>query len=118
MHKKDNKVLLTYSAEIPYQPVQPLREDIVNDILAKVRSDAIRIEEKFKKYLSEKEVKFEVKSEFSHPGEYIITVAKDSNASMIVMGTRGMGTLRRTILGSVSDYVIHHAHCPVVVVKH
>ena len=36
---------------------------------------------------------------------------------MIVMGTRGLGTVRRTILGSVSDYVLHHAHCPVIICK-
>ncbi len=33
------------------------------------------------------------------------------------MGTRGMGTIRRTLLGSVSDYVVHHAHCPVTVCR-
>lgn len=31
------------------------------------------------------------------------------------MGSRGLGTIRRTILGSVSDYVVHHANVPVVV---
>ena len=36
---------------------------------------------------------------------------------MIVTGTRGMGKVRRTILGSVSDYLVHHAHCPVVVCR-
>ena len=35
---------------------------------------------------------------------------------LIVVGSRGMGTVRRTILGSTSDYIIHHAHVPVVVV--
>lgn len=35
---------------------------------------------------------------------------------MIVMGSRGIGTIRRTFLGSVSDYCVHHAHIPVAVV--
>ena len=51
------------------------------------------------------------------PGSVIVNVASEEGAGMIIMGTRGMGTLRRTILGSVSDYVVHHAHCPVVVCR-
>ena len=51
-----------------------------------------------------------------HPGEHICKVAKKESAALIVCGSRGMGTVRRTILGSTSDYIIHHAHCPVVVV--
>jgi len=31
------------------------------------------------------------------------------------MGRRGQGKLRRTVLGSVSDFVIHHIHCPIIV---
>jgi len=44
-----------------------------------------------------------------------VTVATREKADYIVIGTRGLGKLRRTIMGSVSDYVVHHAHCPVVV---
>ena len=47
------------------------------------------------------------------PGHVLVQAAQDEKATMIVMGTRGMDTVRRTILGSVSDYVVHHAHCPV-----
>ena len=50
------------------------------------------------------------------PGEIICKQAKEQGASFIVVGSRGTGTIRRTILGSVSDYVLHHAHMPVVVV--
>ena len=35
---------------------------------------------------------------------------------MIVMGSRGIGNIRRTILGSVSDYTVHHADVPVTIV--
>lgn len=36
---------------------------------------------------------------------------------MIITGTRGMGKMRRTILGSVSDYLVNHALCPVMVCR-
>jgi nucleotide-binding universal stress UspA family protein len=49
------------------------------------------------------------------PGSAILQIAAEENASMIVMGTRGKGMLRRTILGSVSDYVLHHAKIPVII---
>ena len=52
------------------------------------------------------------------PGEQIVRIAEEENADMIVTGTRGMGKVRRTILGSVSDYLVHHAHCPVVVCRY
>lgn len=55
-------------------------------------------------------------SQVGPPGHVIVSSADNLNASMIVMGTRGMGLLRRTILGSVSDYVIHHTKVPVTVV--
>lgn len=50
------------------------------------------------------------------PGESIVAAAEAEGADIIVMGTRGLGKVGRLILGSVSDAVIRHAHCPVVVV--
>lgn len=49
-------------------------------------------------------------------GHTICQVAKDNHASSIIIGQRGLGAIRRTLLGSVSDYVIHHAHIPTIVV--
>ena len=51
-------------------------------------------------------------------GYRLCHIAHDKGVNMIVMGTRGLGTVRRTILGSVSDYVLHHAHCPVIICRH
>jgi nucleotide-binding universal stress UspA family protein len=47
----------------------------------------------------------------------IVRVAEEIRAGLIVMGSRGMGGVRRALMGSVSDSVIRHAHCPVLVVR-
>lgn len=52
------------------------------------------------------------------PGEVICKLAAEEGAALIVVGTRGLGKIRRTIMGSVSDYVIHHSHVPVLVCRH
>lgn len=52
-----------------------------------------------------------------NPGVGICQVAKDEDASLIVTGSRGLGKIRRTILGSVSEYVLHHSTIPVVICK-
>ena len=51
------------------------------------------------------------------PGEVICNIAEEESAVMIITGTRGMGKVRRTILGSVSDFLVNHAVCPVMVCR-
>ncbi len=48
-------------------------------------------------------------------GEALCAVALARAADAIVVGSRGRGGLRRAVLGSVSDYVVRKAPCPVVV---
>jgi nucleotide-binding universal stress UspA family protein len=47
----------------------------------------------------------------------IVKVAEEVRAGLIVMGSRGIGGVRRTLMGSVSDAVVRHAHCPVLIVR-
>jgi nucleotide-binding universal stress UspA family protein len=47
----------------------------------------------------------------------IIHLAEELGAGLIVMGSRGLGGVRRALMGSVSDSVVRHAHCPVMIVR-
>src|SRR3712207_6632749 len=49
--------------------------------------------------------------------EEIVELAQSIEAGMIVMGSRGQGRIRRALLGSVSESVVRHAHCPVTIVR-
>ena len=48
--------------------------------------------------------------------ESILNIAKNCQADLIVRGTRGHGTLKGLLVGSISRKVIHHSSCPVMVV--
>jgi len=47
----------------------------------------------------------------------LVALAEEIGADLIVMGSRGLGGVRRMLMGSVSDSVVRHAHCPVLVVR-
>lgn len=51
------------------------------------------------------------------PADEILTVAKQEKADLIVTGAKGLGAIRRVLLGSVSTRVVQHAHCGVLVVR-
>lgn len=48
-------------------------------------------------------------------GESLVEASR--GASLLVVGSRGLGHVRQAVLGSVSRYCVDHAHCPVVVVR-
>jgi nucleotide-binding universal stress UspA family protein len=49
--------------------------------------------------------------------EEIMELAESMGVGLIVMGTRGHGRIRRALMGSVSESVVRHAHCPVTIVR-
>jgi nucleotide-binding universal stress UspA family protein len=51
------------------------------------------------------------------PADEICALAERRAASLVVIGSHGWGSVRRLIFGSVSTAVLHHAPCPVLVVR-
>lgn len=62
-----------------------------------------------------------ISTEFSqitgHPGSTICEFAHSCHANVIVIGRRGYSGLKEMFLGSVSNYVIHHAPCSILLVQ-
>jgi nucleotide-binding universal stress UspA family protein len=51
-------------------------------------------------------------------GAAVVRVAHEMNADVLVIGSSGKNWLSRHFGGSVSDYVTHHAPCPVMLIRH
>ena len=55
--------------------------------------------------------------ETGEPDKEIVRLSEEIGAGSIVIGSRGLGAVRRALMGGVSDSVVRHAHCPVFVVR-
>jgi len=87
-----------------------LEEKYITQLQEQAISDAGRI-------VDAKDVPYQSRQEIGPPAEEIVRVAEEEGCDLIVLGSRGLSGLTSLLLGSVSDHVVHHAHCPVLVVK-
>lgn len=121
VHKKSDHVIFVHSPEyhtVVQSPMVMADVTVLTDMWKDEEKRIKELLEQLGQKLKDHGIGGKVKSVGGNPGEVICSVAKEENASVIVTGTRGMGKIRRTLLGSVSDYIIHHAHVPVLVAKH
>lgn len=125
IHKPDDHLVLVHIPEVnpSIHSTTPNIALIAPEVMAalmqdehdRIKKDLHKYAEKLKQHKLSGKVKSIVASK---PGEGILKAAEEESADLIVLGSRGKGTVRRTLMGSVSDYVVHHAHVPVFVCKH
>lgn len=89
----------------------------ISKVIDATRKVGIRILDDGKQKVKAEKVEVETLLKEGHTVEEIIEVAKDGNFELIVIGARGISRIREMFLGSVSEGVMHHVSCPVLVVR-
>jgi nucleotide-binding universal stress UspA family protein len=91
-----------------------IREDVVKDRQKKLK-------EQYNMVVSgeiKSSIRVEEITRIGVPFLEIIKTAREKEVDLIVLGTHGRTGLAHVLIGSVAEKVVHHAHCPVLAVKH
>lgn len=78
---------------------------------------ADKVMEKAKKRAAQNGIVFNKKIDFGDPAYMIVKFSKSLHYDIIVIGARGMSGIKDIFLGSTSNYVLHKAKAPVIIVK-
>lgn len=112
----NSKLIILNVFELPLiiEPYQ-VSPNIFEQVTRELKIDSTNLLEKNKDEF--KDLNVEILSLEGQAGAVIKQVADEKHVDLIVMGSRGLGTIKSFLLGSVSNYVIHHVKCPVIIVK-
>jgi len=83
----------------------------------RLREDANTNATRIQGLLRQNDIEAAVDVRIGQPGMEVIASAREHGADLIVMGSHGKSGIERLLVGSVSERVIGHSHCPVLVVK-
>jgi len=122
IHRKNDLIILCHIPELADLPTFSFKAGLslpVEEWTAAVQEQQKKIRELevvYENILGPLKIPYKIHSEpCKTPGQGIVTVADAEKATLIVIGTRGLDRLRRTLLGSVSDYVVRNSAIPVLI---
>jgi nucleotide-binding universal stress UspA family protein len=108
---------ITPIAAEPFGVSNQFYAEIETDLLNQAQNAVDAAKEIFRAKCAAKNISIETEVFKGSVKETIVDEAKDFKADIIAVGSHGYGFLNRMLLGSVSDFVIHHAPCSVLVVR-
>ncbi|ESO85185.1 hypothetical protein LOTGIDRAFT_167972 [Lottia gigantea] len=121
IHKQENEVIVAHCPDyknVVKSPIMSTDKSLINALLKQEEAEVEIIIQKIKEKISSAGLNCRLLRLTGDAGNAIVKTAENEKADCVVTGTRGLGTVRRTLLGSVSDYIIHHSHVPVLVCGH
>jgi nucleotide-binding universal stress UspA family protein len=124
-NKTGSELHVVYADMLPYSPAlyEGYQEGVDVGVYVQDESEELmrigqgRLDEQVRKIKAAGGSVAQAHYRVGRPDAEITALAEEIGAGLIVVGSRGLGGLRRTMLGSVSDSVVRHAHCPVMVVR-
>ncbi|CAH1416913.1 unnamed protein product [Lactuca virosa] len=91
--------------------------ELIKELKESEKKAALELLEKAKTTCTDYRIIAEGMTEVGDPKVAICNAVDKLNIQLLVVGSHGRGAVIRTLLGSVSNYCVHHANCPVLVVK-
>ncbi|XP_052286059.1 putative universal stress protein SAUSA300_1656 isoform X2 [Dreissena polymorpha] len=120
IHRPENHLIAVHCPET-FTNVTMMSPSRVSELIKECNEKLDSLRTKFVSKMTDHKINGEFKAigleGDMKPGQAIVDFAEQSKATFIVTGTRGMGKFRRTVMGSVSDYIVHHSPCPVLVCR-
>ncbi|HKQ64400.1 MAG TPA: universal stress protein [Methylomirabilota bacterium] len=90
---------------------------MIKEVEAERRAELEKVLERAATHLNDKITRVTKSTPTGNPADEIIATADAFDADLVVVGARGLGGMARLLLGSVSEKVLRHARCPVLIVK-
>ncbi|KAG1123699.1 hypothetical protein G6F42_010301 [Rhizopus arrhizus] len=115
---KKDLVVLVHVRQIDI-PVAPYINSTgyIDDVSQERREESHHLLRVFAEELNRRKVACKAISMVGDPKAEILRKATEIKSDVVLMGARKMGTIKRTLLGSVSDYIVHNCPCTVIVTK-
>ncbi|GAB1604602.1 uncharacterized protein LOC115222663 [Argonauta hians] len=122
VYKKRDRIIFVHAPEYTEAINSPLTSGgvdpaIVVELIKKEKEMVQKLMEKYTNKLKMAKLQGRLLQVNGKPGEAIIKVVKTEGATILILGSRGIGKVQRAILGSVSDYCVHHSPVPVLVCR-
>ena len=116
--KLESELHVVYVELMPERHTQPARfaVDLPPEVVRSIDKEARTKLEKLVERVGEGEMT-QAHAMTGSPATEIASLAGELGVGLIVMGSRGLGGIRRALMGSVSDSVVRHTHCPVMIVR-
>jgi nucleotide-binding universal stress UspA family protein len=117
---KSIKIVSVYSHVVPLDTFpQSIEYSLEMEGAAQKQAEAnvSKAADEVKAYFADTEIDVTTDVKCGAPNQVITETATDWKADLVVVGSHGRGFWKRALLGSVSDSVLHHAPCSVLVVR-